>query len=166
MSRSTTNGWLRGTTIRKGGATTGAQRPSQGHVVSTSNTIFGGGVKDPSGRTSEYFVRRRYAHSRSVVLIRSPRVVNGRPMSSVQIGQVSKPQVAASRQLMLPQNVRHPSPISPANRLLNTRNIAGVNLASTDCSHSVRHHARYAKRPCGSWRSYLRLLRTSQSKKK
>ena len=58
MSRSSTNGWLRGTTVRKGGAATNAQRPSQGHVVSTSNTIFGGGVKDPSGRTSEYFVRR------------------------------------------------------------------------------------------------------------
>ena len=57
MSRSSTNGWLRGTTVRKGGAATNAQRPSQGHVVSTSNTIFGGGVKDPSGRTSEYFVR-------------------------------------------------------------------------------------------------------------
>lgn len=57
MSRSSTNGWLRGTTVRKGGAATNAQRPSQGHVISTSNTIFGGGVKDPSGRTSEYFVR-------------------------------------------------------------------------------------------------------------
>jgi len=58
MSRSSANGWLRGTTVRKGGAATNTQRPSQGHVVSTSNTIFGGGVKDPSGRTSEYFVRR------------------------------------------------------------------------------------------------------------
>ena len=26
-------------------------------VQSTSTTIFGGGVKDPSGRVSEYFVR-------------------------------------------------------------------------------------------------------------
>lgn len=56
MSRA--NGWLRGTTVRKGGAATNNQRPNQGHVVSTSSTIFGGGVKDPSGRTSEYFVRR------------------------------------------------------------------------------------------------------------
>ncbi|KAF9793028.1 CDK-activating kinase assembly factor [Thelephora terrestris] len=55
MSRSGANGWLRGTTVRKGGAAASSQRPTQGHVVSTSSTIFGGGVKDPSGRTSEFF---------------------------------------------------------------------------------------------------------------
>ena len=53
------NGWLRGTIIRKSGTSTGASTrtstPSQ--VQSTSATIYGGGVKDPSGRTSEYFVR-------------------------------------------------------------------------------------------------------------
>ncbi|KAM5539028.1 hypothetical protein V8D89_007251 [Ganoderma adspersum] len=51
------NGWLRGTIIRKSGASTGTSTrtstPSQ--VQSTSATIYGGGVKDPSGRTSEYF---------------------------------------------------------------------------------------------------------------
>ncbi|PIL23854.1 hypothetical protein GSI_13605 [Ganoderma sinense ZZ0214-1] len=51
------NGWLRGTIIRKSGASTGGSTrtgtPSQ--VQSTSATIYGGGVKDPSGRTSEYF---------------------------------------------------------------------------------------------------------------
>ncbi|EJF65719.1 CDK-activating kinase assembly factor [Dichomitus squalens LYAD-421 SS1] len=51
------NSWLRGTTIRKSGPSTAASTrtgtPTQ--VQSTSTTIFGGGVKDPSGRTSEYF---------------------------------------------------------------------------------------------------------------
>ncbi|KAI0637116.1 CDK-activating kinase assembly factor [Trametes polyzona] len=51
------NGWLRGTTIRKSGpSTTSSTRTNTPHTVqSTSSTIFGGGVKDPSGRTSEYF---------------------------------------------------------------------------------------------------------------
>lgn len=53
------SGWLRGTIIRKSGASTATSTrtstPSQ--VQSTSATIYGGGVKDPSGRTSEYFVR-------------------------------------------------------------------------------------------------------------
>ncbi|KAL1710039.1 CDK-activating kinase assembly factor MAT1-domain-containing protein [Schizophyllum commune] len=48
--------WIKGTTVRKGGAAT-SSHPSR-HltptVQSTSSTVFGGGVKDPSGRTSEY----------------------------------------------------------------------------------------------------------------
>jgi hypothetical protein len=53
-------GWLQGKTVRKGGALSSAavtrsSTPQQ--VQSTSSTIFGGGVKDPSGRTAEYFVR-------------------------------------------------------------------------------------------------------------
>ncbi|OJT08692.1 RNA polymerase II transcription factor B subunit 3 [Trametes pubescens] len=49
--------WLRGTTIRKSGPSTASTtRNTTPHTVqSTSTTIFGGGVKDPSGRTSEYF---------------------------------------------------------------------------------------------------------------
>ncbi|KAG8217300.1 CDK-activating kinase assembly factor MAT1-domain-containing protein [Butyriboletus roseoflavus] len=59
MSRaSNAGGWLRGTTVRKGGTTatnSHSTRPSTPQVQSTSTTIFGGGVKDASGRTSEYF---------------------------------------------------------------------------------------------------------------
>ncbi|KAF7796875.1 hypothetical protein EIP86_008060 [Pleurotus ostreatoroseus] len=51
----TRSGWLRGTTIRKGGGSLANSRTNTPHVQSTSTTIFGGGVKDPSGRTSEYF---------------------------------------------------------------------------------------------------------------
>ncbi|KAH8108149.1 CDK-activating kinase assembly factor [Cristinia sonorae] len=51
------NGWLRGTTIRKGGTSFNSNhtRHTTPQIQSTSSTIFGGGVKDPSGRTSEYF---------------------------------------------------------------------------------------------------------------
>ena len=57
FTMATAGGWLRGKTIRKGGIASNAHtRPSTPQVQSTSSTIFGGGVKDPSGRTSEYFV--------------------------------------------------------------------------------------------------------------
>jgi len=51
-------GWLQGKTVRKGGALSSIShtRSSTPQVQSTSTTIFGGGVKDASGRTSEYFV--------------------------------------------------------------------------------------------------------------
>ncbi|KAH7889926.1 CDK-activating kinase assembly factor [Phlebopus sp. FC_14] len=51
-------GWLKGTTVRKGGIlSTSAHtaRSSTPQIQSTSTTIFGGGVKDASGRTTEYF---------------------------------------------------------------------------------------------------------------
>ncbi|KIJ60629.1 hypothetical protein HYDPIDRAFT_116926 [Hydnomerulius pinastri MD-312] len=51
-------GWLKGKTVRKGGmSSTNAHttRSSTPQVQSTSSTVFGGGVKDASGRTSEYF---------------------------------------------------------------------------------------------------------------
>ncbi|KIK06632.1 hypothetical protein K443DRAFT_674289 [Laccaria amethystina LaAM-08-1] len=55
--------WLQGKTVRKGGITSSTSiassashsRSSTPHVQSTSTTVFGGGVKDPSGRTSEFF---------------------------------------------------------------------------------------------------------------
>ncbi|KAI0064701.1 CDK-activating kinase assembly factor [Artomyces pyxidatus] len=53
-SRSNVGGWLRGTTIRKG-ATPSTTRSATPQVQSTSSTVFGGGVKDASGRTSEFF---------------------------------------------------------------------------------------------------------------
>lgn len=58
MSRAiNAGGWLKGTTVRKGGSTvTNTTRSNTPQVQSTSATIFGGGVKDASGRTSEYFV--------------------------------------------------------------------------------------------------------------
>ncbi|KAI0080607.1 CDK-activating kinase assembly factor [Panus rudis PR-1116 ss-1] len=53
---SSRSNWLRGTTIRKGGNTSSVNntRHTTPQVQSTSKTIFGGGVKDPSGRTAEY----------------------------------------------------------------------------------------------------------------
>lgn len=56
---SSIGGWLRGKTVRKGGITSSNShtRSSTPQVVqSTSTTVFGGGVKDASGRTSEFFV--------------------------------------------------------------------------------------------------------------
>lgn len=52
-------GWLRGKTVRKGGIASSHShtRSNTPQVQSTSTTIFGGGVKDLSGRTSEFFVR-------------------------------------------------------------------------------------------------------------
>jgi len=53
--RSNAGSWLRGTTIRKG-TTTPATRSQTPQTQTTSSTIvFSGGVKDASGRTSEYF---------------------------------------------------------------------------------------------------------------
>ncbi|KAH9842860.1 CDK-activating kinase assembly factor MAT1-domain-containing protein [Rhodofomes roseus] len=55
MSRPVPGSWLRGTVIRKGGISTGSStRTSTPQIQSTSNTVFGGGVKDASGRVSEY----------------------------------------------------------------------------------------------------------------
>lgn len=58
MSRSSTGGWLRGT-IRKAGTSSSAHgtRSSTPQIQSTSTTIFGGGVKDATGKVSEYSVR-------------------------------------------------------------------------------------------------------------
>ncbi|KAM6500677.1 CDK-activating kinase assembly factor MAT1 domain containing protein [Amanita muscaria] len=53
--RSTVSGWLQGKTIRKAGATANTRSSTPNQVQSTSATIFAGGVKDASGRTSEYF---------------------------------------------------------------------------------------------------------------
>lgn len=53
-------GWLQGKTVRKGGplaqSSAHATRSSTPQIQSTSTTVFGGGVKDPSGRTSEFSV--------------------------------------------------------------------------------------------------------------
>ncbi|KAA1474853.1 CDK-activating kinase assembly factor [Dentipellis sp. KUC8613] len=53
--RSNAGGWLRGSAIRKGTSSNNASRSLTPQVHSTSTTVFGGGVKDPSGRTSEFF---------------------------------------------------------------------------------------------------------------
>lgn len=56
-SRMNVGGWLQGKTIKKTGANssshTRSSTPQQ--VQSTSTTVFGGGVKDASGRVSEFF---------------------------------------------------------------------------------------------------------------
>lgn len=52
--------WLRGTVIRKSGlsgSSHASTRPSTPQVVSTSTIVFGGGVKDATGKTAEYSVR-------------------------------------------------------------------------------------------------------------
>jgi len=58
-SRINAGGWLQGKTVKKSAAGTSVHTRSSTpqQVQSTSTTIFGGGVKDPSGRVSEYFVR-------------------------------------------------------------------------------------------------------------
>lgn len=59
-NRANAGGWLKGKTVRKGGLTSNAHtaRSSTPQVQSTSSTLFSGGVKDASGRTTEYFVCR------------------------------------------------------------------------------------------------------------
>ena len=61
-NRSGVGGWLQGKTVRKGGALASNThtRSSTPQVQSTSATVFGGGVKDASGRTTEYFVSDPY----------------------------------------------------------------------------------------------------------
>ncbi|KAF8894406.1 CDK-activating kinase assembly factor MAT1-domain-containing protein [Infundibulicybe gibba] len=55
-TRSGVGGWLQGKTVRKGGGSTNPHtRSSTPQIHSTSSTLFGGGVKDASGRTSEFF---------------------------------------------------------------------------------------------------------------
>ncbi|KIK45807.1 hypothetical protein CY34DRAFT_77187 [Suillus luteus UH-Slu-Lm8-n1] len=55
--RANVGGWLKGKTVRKSGLTSNAHtaRSSTPQVQSTSSTLFSGGVKDASGRTTEYF---------------------------------------------------------------------------------------------------------------
>lgn len=50
--------WFRGTVIRKSGFTSSNQssRGSTPQIQSTSSTIFGGGVKDATGKISEFSV--------------------------------------------------------------------------------------------------------------
>lgn len=58
-SRPNVGGWLRGKTVRKGGISSSnshTRSSTPQAVQSTSTTVFGGGVKDASGRTSEFFV--------------------------------------------------------------------------------------------------------------
>ncbi|KAE9395013.1 CDK-activating kinase assembly factor [Gymnopus androsaceus JB14] len=59
MATKSNYGWLQGRTVKKGGNSSSNphSRSITPQVQSTSSTIFGGGIKDPSGRTSEYFVR-------------------------------------------------------------------------------------------------------------
>lgn len=76
MSRaSNAGGWLKGTTVRKGGTTVTnphSTRSNTPQVQSTSTTIFGGGVKDASGRTSEYFVSSVHIRLSTVRFLRQP----------------------------------------------------------------------------------------------
>lgn len=47
--------WLQGKTVKKGGATSSNARSNSQSAQNTSATVYGGGIKDPSGRTTEYF---------------------------------------------------------------------------------------------------------------
>lgn len=67
-------GWLQGKTVRKGGAlasTSNTRSSTPQGVQSTSTTIFGGGVKDPSGRTSEFFVSGSHVSLFRILIPRS-----------------------------------------------------------------------------------------------
>ncbi|KAF8228956.1 CDK-activating kinase assembly factor [Tricholoma matsutake] len=52
---SSRGGWLRGKTVRKGGVASHTRSSTPQLAQTTSTTLFGGGVKDASGRTSEFF---------------------------------------------------------------------------------------------------------------
>ncbi|KAG1774296.1 CDK-activating kinase assembly factor MAT1-domain-containing protein [Suillus placidus] len=56
-NRANVGGWLKGKTVRKSGIISNVHtaRSSTPQVQSTSSTLFSGGVKDASGRTTEYF---------------------------------------------------------------------------------------------------------------
>lgn len=86
-NRTNVGGWLQGKTVRKGGIPSTSQHTARSNtpqVQSTSTTIFGGGVKDASGRTSEFFVS---AFSLIVIIMtsRNESTVDGRRMSGVQV---------------------------------------------------------------------------------
>lgn len=59
-NRANVGGWLQGKTVRKGGAlaSNSHTRSSTPQTQSTPIPVFGGGVKDASGRTTEYSVSR------------------------------------------------------------------------------------------------------------
>jgi len=106
-TRSNVGGWLQGKVVRKGGiASTNAHaRSTTPQVQSTSSTVFGGGVKDTSGRTSEYFVSPAQFILYTAL---NKRTVNGRPMSSMQKRPLLESEIASVSQRMLPQNVCTP----------------------------------------------------------
>lgn len=56
LPMSSRGGWLRGKTVRKGGVASHTRSSTPQLAQTTSTTLFGGGVKDASGRTSEFFV--------------------------------------------------------------------------------------------------------------
>ena len=74
-NRTNVGGWLQGKTVRKGGITSSKEhtgRSGTPQVQSTSATIFGGGVKDVSGRVAEYFVCTSSQLLKSAVHIYEP----------------------------------------------------------------------------------------------
>lgn len=74
--------------------------------------------------------------------------VDGRPVSSVQVGSVPQPQTASACECLLPQNVRGHS---VCNAIILIRDI-GASRALTAYSRSVQHPVQYATRHCASWR--------------
>ena len=111
MSRA--GGLLKGTVIRKSGLqSTQQSRSATPQIASSSTTTsitanipLGGGVKDATGKTAEYSVR--YIPLRFRLLLRpfSFAEVYGRPMSGVQVRQISKSQITPACQCLLSQNV-------------------------------------------------------------
>ncbi len=90
-SRSNAGSWLRGTTIRKGTTTPATRSHTPQTQTTSSSIVFSGGVKDASGRTSEYFVsappHATFRLPFPLTVVSSCHQVHGRSMSSVQIGQ-------------------------------------------------------------------------------
>jgi hypothetical protein len=101
--------WLRGTAIRKG-TTTPTTRSHTPQTQSNTAIVFSGGVKDASGRTSEFFVRV-YPHLS--IMSTDCKLVYGRPVSRMQIRQILESKTTAARQLLLPQDVSYTSSYIP-----------------------------------------------------
>ena len=115
--------WLRGSIVRKSGipnpsSSSQSTRPSTPaqNVVSTATLSFGGGVKDPTGKVSEYHVRPDLMSMRQSTLFTIISIpfylggyvymaVNGRPMSGLQVRSLLKSQASTACQCLLPQNV-------------------------------------------------------------
>ena len=102
-TRSNAGSWLRGTAIRKGTATP-TTRSHTPQTQSNTSIVFSGGVKDASGRTSEFFVRSQPPFTN---ISTNCNLVYGRPVSRMQIRQILESKTTAARQFLLPQDVRY-----------------------------------------------------------
>lgn len=161
-NRAKVGGWLQGKTVRKGGITsTNNTRSSTPQIQSTSSTVFGGGVKDASGRTSEYFVcliKLRLCHVLTVV------------QSMDDQCPVCKSDRYLNRKLrLLVSSCYHKMSAWCYSRCLRpflTLHFIGANHVLTASSLLGLRHVLYAIRCCANWRLHLRRSKTWVSKKR